>query len=249
VETSLDCRASTVAADLAWSGSASTGEVAQHASTSPYAPRSTPNVVVFESVEPATMLAVAADGPRSGMYLNMGFGLVTTESSSGPGEEVDFDEGYAVPVAIGRRYVGVDDAVALDLELEGVWTDQDVDDSGPTQAVVDVTQIGLLLNALADLELSDTFGFYAGGGVGLSFLDIGTTSDGINSFSDEDGPFLAWQLKGGLRWWASDVLSWNVGYRFLNIDDVEIDDGGIGASSFDLETQQHVLEIGLRFQL
>jgi hypothetical protein len=35
-----------------------------------------------------------------------------------------------------------------------------------------------------------------------------------------------------------------VGYRFLNIDDAEIDDG-LGDSSFDLETEQHVLEVGL----
>jgi hypothetical protein len=46
----------------------------------------------------------------------------------------------------------------------------------------------------------------------------------------------------------SDALSWNLGYRFLNVDDVEIDDG-VGSSSFDLETEQHVLELGIRLQL
>jgi opacity protein-like surface antigen len=219
------------------------------ASHAPFEPHSTaPTALSLESFALAAEPLVAAPGARSGTYLQLGFGLVTTRSSSGPSQDVEFDQGYAVPVAIGWRLPGADDALALDLEVEGIYTDQDVDDDGLTQAVVDITQFGLLFNALADFEVGDALALYAGGGIGLSFLDIGTTSDGLNSFEDEDGPFLAWQLKGGLRWWMSDALSWNLGYRFLNVDDVEIDDG-VGSSSFDLETEQHVIEIGIRLQL
>lgn len=187
-------------------------------------------------------------GRRDGTYLQSGFGLVTTQTSNGPTQDVDFDNGYAVPLAIGWHLPGKDDAFALDLEVEALYTDQDVDDNGLTQAVTDITQIALLFNALADFEVGESLSLYAGGGIGLSFLDIGTTNDGLSSFDDEDGPFLAWQLKGGVRWWMSDALSWSVGYRLLNVDDVEIDDG-FGSSSFDLETRQHVIELGIRVQL
>jgi len=237
------------AAHDAMLGAASLDDSISGVSRAPLEPHSAaPSALALESFELAAPPTVAALDARSGTYLQFGFGLVTTQSSTGPTQDIDFDNGYAVPFAIGWRIPGADDAVALDLEIEGIYTDQDVDDDGLTQAVVDITQFGLLFNALADFELGESLALYAGGGIGLSFLDIGTTSDGLNSFDDEDGPFLAWQLKGGLRWWMSDTLSWNLGYRFLNVDDVEIDDG-IGSSSFDLETEQHVIEIGIRLQL
>ena len=51
-----------------------------------------------------------------------------------------------------------------------------------------------------------------------------------------------------MRLWASDDVAWTLGYRFLNIDDAEIDDD-LGGASFDLETQQHIFQLGVRFQL
>jgi opacity protein-like surface antigen len=185
-----------------------------------------------------------------GLYLQLGAGLTTTtESDQSGGEEVDFDEGFAVPVALGTRFGAIDgNAVAFDLELEGFYTDQDADDEGVIQAVSDVTVLGALVNGVGEFALTDTLGLYAGGGIGAAGLDVGTESDAVNDFDEEDGPFLAWQLKAGLRLWATDDVSWNLGYRFLNIDDAEIDDD-LGGASFELETQQHILELGLRFQL
>jgi opacity protein-like surface antigen len=49
-----------------------------------------------------------------------------------------------------------------------------------------------------------------------------------------------------VAWHLSENTTFSVGYRFLNIDDAEIDDD-LGDASFDLETQQHVLEVGLTF--
>ena len=86
--------------------------------------------------------------------------------------------------------------------------------------------------------------------LGFSFLhastEEGAPSDSFNDFEDEDGPFLAWQARGGLQLWTSPSLAWNLGYRFLNIDAVEIDDD-LGGAEFDLETSQHLLEIGASF--
>ena len=85
-------------------------------------------------------------------------------------------------------------------------------------------------------------------GIGAAMLDVGTESDALNDFDDEDGPFLTWQLRAGVQWQLSERVALNAGYRFLNIDDAEIDDD-IGDADFDLETQQHVIDVGLSLGL
>ena len=184
---------------------------------------------------------------RGGTYVRVGAGLVTTEETDGPDEEIDFDEGYMIDLALGHRFADdPDDKFGFGIELEGLWTDQDADDDPPIQALRDITVLGAFLNGLVDYQFSDSFGIYAGAGIGSAWMDVGTESDSFNDFEDEDGPFLAWQARGGLQLWTSPSLAWNLGYRFLNIDDVEIDDD-LGGAEFDLETTQHMLEIGASF--
>ena len=184
---------------------------------------------------------------RDGWFARVGFGIGTIRDSDGPDEDIDFDEGYLVPVAVGyTTWADDDNAFAMDWELEGIWSDQDADDDGPIQSVQDISILGVLLNGVADIALNEAFSIYAGAGIGTSFVDVGTESDALNDFDDEDGPFLTWQLKAGLRLWATENISWGLGYRFLNIDDVEIDDD-IGNADFDLETEQHAIEMGVGF--
>lgn len=186
---------------------------------------------------------------RDGMYLQFGAGLVTTTDSDGPDEDIEFDEGWLASGAIGSRFGAADDnRFAFDLELEVLWSDQDADDSGTLQAVNDVTVLAGLINGLVDFELTRSFSLYAGAGIGAAGMDVGTTSDAVNDFDEEDGPFLAWQAKAGLRFYTRGSASFFLGYRFLNIDDAEIDDD-VGGASFDLQTSQHVAEAGVRFQL
>jgi opacity protein-like surface antigen len=77
-------------------------------------------------------------------------------------------------------------------------------------------------------------------------MDVGTQSDSLHDFDSDDGPFLAWQAKAGFVWRTSSSMSVLLGYRFINVDDNQIDDD-IGAASFELSTEQHVIELGLRF--
>lgn len=179
-------------------------------------------------------------------YLRLSGGLVTTEDSSGPNEDIGFDEGYLLGIAFGRRMGASETGLGFGLELEGLWTDQDADNKGPIQALTDVTVAGVLLNGTLDFRIADSVSLYGGAGIGAAWLNVGTKSDSINDFKDEDGPFLAWQLRAGVAWHLSENTAFNVGYRFLNIDDAQIDDG-LGGASFDLQTQQHVLEVGLTF--
>jgi len=202
-----------------------------------------PAEVVWTATAPTFVQSEARERRN---YLRLGGGLVTTEDSSGPDEDIEFDEGYLLSVAIGQRFGASDTGLGLALELEGIWTDQDADDTGPLQAVSDVTVGAVMINGVLDLRLADQISLYGGAGVGAAWVDVGTKSDSLHDFDADDGPRLAWQAKAGLAWQLGGNTSVFAGYRFLNIDDSDIDDG-IGTSSFDLETQQHVLEVGLLF--
>jgi opacity protein-like surface antigen len=184
-------------------------------------------------------------GGNNGWYLRVNAGAVTTTSSDGPSEDIDFNEGWLAAVAIGNRLTDGHGAVDFDLELEGVFTQQDADDN---PALDDVTSIAPYLNGVFDFHLSDTFSLYAGAGIGAAWVDVGTNSDSLNDFDDEDGPFLTWQLKAGLMFRMSPSTAFTLGYRFRNIDDVQIEDE-LNNNSFDLQTEQHVLELGVVFGL
>jgi hypothetical protein len=117
--------------------------------------------------------------------------------------------------------------------------------------VTDVTVLAGLLNGIINLES------HAGAGAlprrrhsaHRQGSTVGTTTDAPQTTSTRrDGPFLAWQAKAGVRLWATQSTSFFLGYRFLNIDDAEVDDD-LGGASFELETQEHIAELGIRFQL
>ncbi len=197
------------------------------------------------AILPLALPAPQDDGGRS--YLRVSAGLVTMKDSDGPGEDIEFNEGYLLGLAFGQR-MNSNSTFNFNLELEALWTDQDADDSGPIQSVQDVTFGALFLNGVFDFELGERLSLYAGGGVGAAWVDVGTHSSIINDFDSDEGPYLAWQLRAGLEWRFSSAIAGNLGYRFITNDDVELDDD-VGGASFDLETQQHVLEVGLRFTL
>ena len=196
------------------------------------------------TASPFTALAPQDQGSRT--YLRFNGGLVTTTSSDGPDDDIDFDNGFLLAFAIGRRMTSGENPFNFDLELEGVYTDQDADNTGTLQALRDVTVARGFLNGVLDYRVADRFSLYAGAGIGAAWMDVGTSSDALNDFEDEDGPFLAWQAKAGVMWHFSPNTALTLGYRFMNIDDVQIDDD-VGGADFDLQTEQHTAEIGLRF--
>jgi opacity protein-like surface antigen len=184
------------------------------------------------------------DVDASPWYWSLGGSFVTTSSSDGPGEEIDFDEGWGAQVAFGRRYYGdPENALMFDVEVEGLYTDQEPDRDGPLN---DLNTAAIMLNGLGAVAVGERTEVFFGGGVGLGWLDVGTESDSLTSFDDEDGPFFSWQVRAGLRFDVAETTQLEVGYRFLNIDDAEVDDG-IGDSDFELSTEQHSLGISVRF--
>jgi opacity protein-like surface antigen len=186
-------------------------------------------------------------GVESPWYWSVGASFVTTRSAEGPGEEIDFDEGWGLQLALGHRYFGAtDDGMMLDVELEGLYSDQESKSSGAPRPIDDLNTAAVMLNGLVALHIADETEFFLGAGIGLGWLDIGTRSDSLSSFDDEDGPFFAWQVKAGVRFALGSATDLEVGYRFLDIDDAEIDDG-IGDLDFELATQQHSVGVTVRF--
>jgi opacity protein-like surface antigen len=183
---------------------------------------------------------------HGGSYLRLSGGFVTTTDSDGPDEDLGFDEGWLAGLAFGQRMTSGGEPLNFSLELEGLYTHQDADNQGTIQALDDIAVLGVLINGLLDFRFTDQLALYAGAGAGVAWMDVKTNDDAAHDFEDEDGPFLAWQARAGLEWRTSSNMAINIGYRFLNIDDNQIDDG-IGSSSFDLQTEQHTAEIGLRF--
>lgn len=185
---------------------------------------------------------------HSDWYWEIGFQTVTTTSSDGPGEEIDFNEGLAVPLLIGKRFSSEsNEQLGFAVELEGLYTNQESENENFFSAVRDVTGTSVLVNGVVDYSLSPKFGVYAGAGLGVSWLSI-SKDDDLLQFDDEDGPFLTWQAKAGVLYQATDTLGIDIGYRFLNIDDVELDNTN-GNADFELQTEQHMLGLGFRFDI
>lgn len=191
---------------------------------------------------------LAAFPPAGGMYVRLEGGVTTTRDSQGSGsnEDVEFNEGYLLGIALGHRVTSGTGPLDFDLELEGLWSRQDASNSGALQAVDDVSALAIMLNGLLEFQLMERLSIYGGAGLGVAWLDVGTNNTGANNFSSDDGPFFAWQARTGVQWQFTPGIAGNFGYRFINIDDANLDDNA-GGASFDLSTQQHVLEIGVRF--
>ncbi len=172
---------------------------------------------------------------------------MTTQAADGPSEEIDFDEGWGLQLALGRRYLGAtDDGMMLDLEFEGLYTDQESAGSSVMNPIGDLNTAAFLLNGLVALQIAEETEVFIGGGLGLGWLDIGTEGDSLSSFTEEDGPYFAWQLRAGVRFGLGASTELELGYRFLNIDEAEIDES-IGELDFALETKQHSLGASVRF--
>lgn len=194
----------------------------------------------------AAPIALDSNEHIGGWYARINAGITTTSNSDGPSEEIDFDEGYLLGVAIGHSFGRGSGAVDFGIEAEGLWTDQEADTNGAAQPVRDSNVGGLLLNGTVDWRFAEQFSLYGAAGVGGAWVDVGTESDSLSDFDEEDGPFLAWQAKAGVAWHFGSRTALQFGYRFLNVDDVELDDDANDAS-FDLQTEQHVLELGIVF--
>lgn len=83
----------------------------------------------------------------------------------------------------------------------------------------------VFLNAYYDFENKTRFTPYVGAGIGVAFLkaerSFDTEKDGYMSDSDTKANF-AWQLGAGVSFEATDNLTFDLGYRYVDNGDVKL---------------------------
>lgn len=125
-----------------------------------------------------------------------------------------FAAGGAIGVAFERQ------RGRLRLEIEGIGRN---DFFGPyddgSGGAIARSNWSVMQNVWRDFMVTDRFGAYGGGGLGGGGYRDGELLGGIVSV-DRSATTFAWQFGGGLLYEVSDRLTFDVGYRYFQIDDI-----------------------------
>ena len=199
---------------------------------------------------PAT--AQTVDGP--GWYGQVGLGAsingeVDVDASVDIGtaivegsETFDLDNGWLATAAIGR------DNGKVRFEVEALYSDNDVEDvvltDGADTLTVDgvsVSQAAVLVNVLFDFDNASNWTPYVGAGLGYGATRFTTDED------DEVDSGLAWQVKAGASYQTASNVTWDVGYRYVNMADFEFSDFDGFTGSLSAEGSVHAVTVAVRF--
>jgi opacity protein-like surface antigen len=125
-----------------------------------------------------------------------------------------FAAGGAIGVAFERQ------RGRLRLELEGIGRN---DFFGPyadgSGGAIARSNWSVMQNVWRDFMFTDRFGAYGGGGLGGGGYRDGELLSG-NVSVDRSATTFAWQFGGGLLYEISDRVTFDVGYRYFQIDDI-----------------------------
>jgi opacity protein-like surface antigen len=117
---------------------------------------------------------------------------------------------------------------------------------GPFESVAPGLSIGLLAasnwsvmeNVWRDFMLTDRFGIYGGGGIGAGGYRVGVGAKGLGVDTSFYVPkalsAFAWQAGGGWIYQVTDRLTFDVGYRYFQINPIAIEDGTAGFAASEL---------------
>jgi len=129
-----------------------------------------------------------------------------------------FNAGGAVGVAFARR------CGQLRLEVEGMgrstYEAPFLVDPSPNNTTILINNWSVMPNLWRDLMLTNRFGAYAGGGIGAGGYTLGERFVQDTVYTQPAGAF-AWQAGGGLIWLVNDRLTFDVGYRYFQIDTMQ----------------------------
>lgn len=108
----------------------------------------------------------------------------------------------------------------------------------------DVTSLAGMANVYYDVPTGWAIRPYVGAGLGVARIDA-KLDLGPLRLVDESDTVLAWQLKAGLSYPATDRISLSLGYRYFETQDAELSET-VGGRTFDSEYRSHSIELGLR---
>jgi opacity protein-like surface antigen len=110
----------------------------------------------------------------------------------------------------------------LRIETEGVWRDMYFGQVTPVGGgLFAFSNWSVMENVWRDVMLTDRLGIYGGGGIGAGGYRyaVGNLQTGTRIYG-EPGAAFAWQVGGGLTYEITDRLTFDVGYRYFNIDTI-----------------------------
>lgn len=106
----------------------------------------------------------------------------------------------------------------------------------------------LLGNVWADWKNNSAFTPYAGGGLGVAFLNtsgVVLTNPAIGWFNDANQTRFAWQVGAGVKYQVTQSIALDLGYRYLQVQNVVFDYPSGG--TFSGNQHSHVVQAGLTF--
>ena len=120
------------------------------------------------------------------------------------------------------------------LRLEAEWLQRDFYRSdfqdffvGPV--MVEATENwSVLANVWRDFMITERFGCYGGGGIGGGGLTLGTGTPAPFRDSTVTSSAFAWQAGGGLIYEVTDQVTFDVSYRWYQVNGLTVDDGNGG---------------------
>lgn len=191
--------------------------------------------------------AQAQGGDPKLWYVAGGVGAAwnTDQKITGGGSgKLSTDPGYTANVSIGRY---LDDIRVLRLEVEGLYDQSDVNNFGGTKATGRISNAGLMLNFLYDIQTGTGWVPYLGGGIGYSRVnmdDVGF-SGAPPSIDGTDNVF-AYQFKAGIAYQFNPSMAVTLGYRYYATDNLSF--GGQPGGTVKTEgTRIQNAELGFRF--
>ena len=146
--------------------------------------------------------------------------------------DVDLENGWLVSGALGSGFRGVR------VEAEAIYSSNDIDEDGFED--ISVEHWALLANVLYDIPMDGAFRPYVGAGVGLGNTTLELGDD------DAEDRGLAWQLRAGATFGAEEGVTWDVGYRYLNLADFELSETD---ANLEAEAAVHAVTVGVRIPL
>lgn len=132
--------------------------------------------------------------------------------------EVESDNGWGIGAAVGMHF----NQFRIEAEITHQINDIDALTFGPVVVGVpsgDIRGTSYMVNGYYEFPIAEGWGIYLGGGLGMATPDIN-----IQSLDDNDTTF-AYKFGAGVSYTINSNMAVDLGYEYLNVGDVEINDG------------------------
>lgn len=216
------------------------------------------------SIFAATLAAVVTAPAYAGNTYIRGFGgynaLEDVDFRTSLGQvQSDMDDGFSVGGAVGletalMKYLTPSDQLGARVEVEYAYRENDVEShriggARLTPSTGEINAHTVMSNLLIDFNKQSPLTFYAGGGLGIGFVNANNFSGaGTNVFDDDDTTFV-YQAIAGAEYKINQHWSAFGEYRYVGMTDPEVTlFPAAGGVTRDLDLNTHNVGGGIRYR-